>query len=94
MTPSCTQSRWYQYIAFAASSRRAIGVDYYSDSSPFELVFSYKLFRLVPLPVKPGYRVPTMLGDQYGAVREVGFALPTCGHYAVGGRRIARNGTG
>lgn len=28
------------------------------------------------------------------AVREVSFALPTCGHHAVGGLRIAWNGTG
>ena len=41
------------------------------------------------------------LGSTYGpgaaavtAVREVSFASPTCGHHAVGGRRIARNGTG
>lgn len=64
------------------SKRRAIGVDFYSDSAPFELVFSYKLFRPVLLPVKPGYRVPTMLGDQYGPMKELlGIEAGQGGHW-------------
>ena len=53
------------------SKGRAVGVDFYADSAPFELVFSYKLLPPVLLPVLPGYRIPTLLGDQYGPMRDL-----------------------
>lgn len=53
------------------SKGRAIGVDFYTDSKPFELVFSYKLFNPVLIEVRPGYRVPIILDDQYFPMRDL-----------------------
>lgn len=47
------------------SKGRDISVDFYTDSTPFELVFSYRLLPPVLLPVRRGYRIPVMLGEQY-----------------------------
>ncbi|MFT3716474.1 MAG: DUF6037 family protein [Gordonia sp. (in: high G+C Gram-positive bacteria)] len=53
------------------SKGRTVGVDFYADSAPFELVFSYQLVPPVLIPVLPGYRVPILLGEQYGPMRDV-----------------------